>query len=503
MVLRDLAREGCLVYIDDVIVVGKTLEEHNENLRKVLSRLREAGLRLKPRKCKLAQEEVEFLGHIVSAEGIRTDPRKLQAVRDFKCPENVKMLRSFLGLASYYRRFIPAFARVATPLHGLTKKDVEFVWDSACQSAFEELKDLLTKAPVLVYPNFNVPFILETDASGRGLGAVLAQQQEDGSIRPIAYASRTLQPNERKYGVMELEGLGVVWAVKHFRPYLYGHRCNLYTDHEALKSLLNTPQPSGKLARWGMAIQELDIQIYHRSGKHNSNADALSRFPLPQHPGADEQCGVVAAIDPVIPEEELAGLQRGDNALNEIMTFLETGVLPADGKRAKVIALTQSQYTLEKGILYWVESDGTFRVIPPEERREELLRTAHGGVFGAHLRDAKVFSELRRHYWWPGMRSDVTRWSRGCLTCATYSTGRHPSLPYLSQDPLIGLGLLYGRDPRLPVEAALSPSHGRSPVDLKEYGTELVSKLSGAWELARTYIKKAQKTLKSYYDREV
>ena len=648
VVLADLISEGCLVYIDDLMVIGKTWEEHHANLRKVMDRLRKAGLKLKPVKCKFAQIVVEYLGHIVSAKGIHADPKKLQAVKDFPRPEHVKALRSFLGLASYYRRFIPAFAKVATPLHALTKKDVEFVWDPLCQEAFEELKDLLTKAPVLAFPDFKMPFILETDASGSGLGAVLAQQQGDGFVRPIAYASRTLQPNEKKYGVTELEGLGVVWAVKHFRPYLYGHHCDLYTDHEALKSLLNTPQPSGKLARWGMAIQELDIQIHHRSGKHNNNADALSRYPLQQSLGSEEQEGVVAVVEMALPEDDLPLLQREDKALKEIIVFLETGVLPENEKQARQIVLSQTRYTLESGVLYRVEDNGTLRVIPPEKLREGLFQAAHGGVFGAHLGEAKVFGELRRHYWWPGMRGDITSWTRKCLPCATHSPGKavyppltpipvsgpfdrvgvdviqfprssdgnqyavvfmdyltkwpevfavpdqtaatiakllveeivsrhgvpseilsdrgkafmsglmteveellgshrvnttayHPQtdglverfnrtltamlaktvnrggrdwdhhLPYVlfayraseqqstQESPFF---LLYGRDPRLPVDAALSPPTTRTQVNLKEYGVELVSKFSGAWEVARACIKKSQKKQKNYYDRK-
>lgn len=185
-------------------------------------------------------------------------------------------------------------SRRPSPL--LTRKDADFVWDTQCAKAFDKLKSLLVSAPVLAYPDFRVPFILETDASAQGLGAVLAQRQEDGTVRPIAYASRSLQDHEKRYGITELEGLGVVWAVKHYRPYLYGHQCDIYTDHQALKSLLNTPQPSGKLARWGMAIQELDVRILHRSGKHNDNADSLSRFPLQRPLETAEPCGVVAAV---------------------------------------------------------------------------------------------------------------------------------------------------------------------------------------------------------------
>ena len=232
---------------------------------------------MKPKKCTFAQESVIFLGHAATAKGIQADPLKLEAMRAYPVPTDVKSLQSFIGLASYYRRFVPGFAKVAAPLHALTKKDPPFVWGLECQTAFE---DLLTNSPVLAFPDFTRGFILETDASGTGLGAVLAQEQIDGSVRPIAYASRSLFKHELNYAITELEGLGVVWAVRHLRSYFYGHSRMVYTDHQDLKSLLNTPQPSGKLARWGMALQEMDFVIKHRSGKHNANDDALSRAPL-------------------------------------------------------------------------------------------------------------------------------------------------------------------------------------------------------------------------------
>ena len=272
------------------MVVGASWEEHLTHLVRVLDRIQSAGLKLKLQKCKFALTEVEYLGH-VSADGVMTDPAKLQAVRDFPTPTNVKCLRSFLGLASYYRCFVPNFARVAGVLHALSKKGVPFLWSRECQTTFEELKALLTSSLVLAYPDFKKPFVLETDASIAGLGAVLSQRREDGTTRPIAYASRSLLKHERNYGITEMEGLGVVWAVRHFRPYLYGHFCEVYTDHEALRSLLNTPQPS---ARWGMAIQELNLKIRHRSGRKDGNADALSRSPLPS---SDE-------VQDTVPERE-------------------------------------------------------------------------------------------------------------------------------------------------------------------------------------------------------
>ena len=245
----------------------------------------------------------------MTAKGVETDAEKVEAVRSFPVPADVKSLHSFLGLASYYRRFVHGFAKVAGPLHALTKKDALFVWGPECQTVFDDSKQLLTSSPVLAFPDFSKGFVLKTDASGAGLGAALAQEQPDHTVRPIAYASRSLLKHECNYGITELEGLGVVWAVKHFRPYLYGHSCVVYTDHQALKSLLNTPQPSGKLAWWGMALQEMDLTIQHRSGKHNLNADALSRCPLNQATEGDSSLprGVVANMSS--GEEDLPTLQ--------------------------------------------------------------------------------------------------------------------------------------------------------------------------------------------------
>ena len=444
-VLVGLVPETCLVYIDDIIVMGRSFEEHLTNLGKVLQRLREAGLKLKPQKCYFLKDRVEYLGHIVSAEGVGVDPRKTQAVREFPQPLNLKALRSLLGLASYYRRFIPKFSSVAAPLHALTRKNTQFVWTPTCQQAFDHLKQLMTDAPVLAYPDFEQPFLLETDASGTGLGAVLAQRQEEGSVRPVAYASRTLQNHEKNYGVTELEGLGVVWATKHFRPYLYGHPCDVYTDHEVLKALLNTPQPSGKLARWGLALQELDLTIHYRPGKKNANADALSRSPL--LPAGDEPpvaypFGIIGALapvttDPVDPTPTLQQQQRSDPVL-AVIRFLEDGDLPIDEKRARELALTKSQYSILEGVLYHIEPDKTLRIIPAECQRRGLFEEVHAGKFGGHLRDAKISGELSRHYWWAGMRGDVLHWCRACLTCASRRVGR-------AANPLSLLYQLQGR----------------------------------------------------------
>ena len=221
----------CSVYIDDVIVFSKTVEEHLDHLAQVFNRLRKIGLKLHPQKCSFTHPKVLYLGHIISSEGIAPNPDKVRAVREFQIPTNARAVREFLGIAGYYRRFVPNFAKVAGPLHALTRQQVPFVWTPKCQEAFEKLKELLVSPPVLAYPCFAKPFVLHTDASGLGLGAVLEQEQDDGQLHPVAYASRTLSKHERNYGITDLEALGVVWAAKHFRAYLLGHKCLVYTDH--------------------------------------------------------------------------------------------------------------------------------------------------------------------------------------------------------------------------------------------------------------------------------
>lgn len=248
----------------------------------MFERLQEAGLKLKPSKCQLCLEEVEFLGHIVSADGVRTDPKKTEKVANWPIPKTRKEVQQFLGLASYYRRFVKDFATIAKPLHRLTEKNFPFEWTTLCQTSFDELKRKLVTAPILVFPDFSRPFILDTDASDFGMGAVLSQEHEDRSEHVIAYASKTLSKAERKYCVTRKELLAVVTSIHHFRPYLLGQEFTLRTDHGSLTRLSNFKEPEGQLARWLEKLQEYEFKILHRPGRKHQNADALSRSPCPQ-----------------------------------------------------------------------------------------------------------------------------------------------------------------------------------------------------------------------------
>ena len=290
------------------------------------------------------------------------------------------------------------FSVVANLLFALTNKDMEFIWSPACEEALHKLKGLLIEAPVLAFPEFDRGFLLDTDASGVGLGAVLAQKQNDGSVSPVAYASRTLQLHEQNYGVTELEALGVVWAVWHFRHYLYGHHCDVFTDHEALKSLLNTLHPSGKLASLALALQEVDLSIFYRPGKKNVLADARSPLCEKESPVLVQKETLVTALestqDPAKSREcNLGERQRGDPWLQQVIAYLETGALPTDESKARELAVSGQQYVLLEGVLYHVERDKTLRVIPPECDRRPLF---DDGAFSGHLRDAKFMENCQR-----------------------------------------------------------------------------------------------------------
>ncbi|KRY23113.1 Retrovirus-related Pol polyprotein from transposon [Trichinella patagoniensis] len=281
MALRGLVESKCLVYLDDVIVFGRTAEEHTAQLLEVLRRLREGGLKVKPEKCWLMKRKVAYLGHIISEKGISRLPNKTSAVREWPTPTCVTELRQFLGLASYYRKFVNGFANHAAPLHRLLEKGAEWDWSKACQFAFDALKYHLTSTPILPYPDFHRQFTVDVDASGDGLGAMLSQR-EGKTEGVVPYASCTLTKGERQYCATRKETLYLVWALREFRPYFYGQRFLVRTDHSCLRWLRNFKEPEGHVARWLENLAELDFEVEHRAGRLHGNADALSHASCTQ-----------------------------------------------------------------------------------------------------------------------------------------------------------------------------------------------------------------------------
>lgn len=275
-VLTGLQGIKCFVYLDDIVIYGKSLSDHNQKLCEVFDRLREANLKLQPEKCHFLNKEIIYLGHIVGTDGIRPDPGKFDAVKNFSPPKTPRQIKSFLGLTGYYRRFIKDYAGIAKPLTRLLKKDVKFIWNPFCDEAFNILKNKLTTAPVLIYPKFDEEFLLTTDASGTAIGGILSQGKL-GEDQPVCYASKTLSETEIKYSTIERECFAIIYMTKHFRPYLYGRKFTIVTDHKPLIWLMNAKDQNSRLMRWKLKLEDYDYTIVHRAGTRHANADALSR----------------------------------------------------------------------------------------------------------------------------------------------------------------------------------------------------------------------------------
>jgi len=284
LVLCGLTYESVLVYLDDVICYSCNFQTHVQRLRDVFERLRKANLKLHPGKCCLFQRRVAFLGHVISEAGIEVQADKISTVRDWPTPHNLSEIRSFIGLCSYYRRFIDRFADLAAPLHELQRKGILFVWTVEQDRASAQLKEALASAPVLGMPRDEGTFFLDSDSSDVGLGSVLSQFQ-DGREVVISYASRALSKAEQNYDVTRKELLAVVYRLKTFKQYLLGRRFVVRTDHAALQWLRKTPEPLGQQARWLTFIEMFDFEICHRAGSRHGNADALSRKPQQSNDG--------------------------------------------------------------------------------------------------------------------------------------------------------------------------------------------------------------------------
>lgn len=275
--LKGVQGEWISSYIDDLAIYSRTYEEHISHLRELFQRLRNAGLKLSPDKCKFAVQQIDFLGHVLTPEGRKPNPEKVEAVSKMGIPKTTKEVRMFLGAASYYRKFLKGFGVVAKPLYELTSKNVVFHWDELHQTAFDKVKSLLVKAPVLASPDFRAPFVLATDASALGMGACLSQEH-DGALKPVGFAGRGFTKPESKYSVTEQELLAIVFAVNYFRVFLIGQPFEIRTDHNALRWILGLKEPSPRLARWIALLQQYDYTVKHVAGAHNRVPDCLSRW---------------------------------------------------------------------------------------------------------------------------------------------------------------------------------------------------------------------------------
>ena len=278
-VFKDEHHKFLILYLDDLLLWSSNFDQHLQHLSQVFDKLRAANLRVKPSKCEFARQQVSYLGHLLTPEGIRPDPDKVRAIVEATPPHNLKKLRSWLGLASYYRSFIKGFSKIAQPLTALLKHDAPYDWTEDCQMAFNALKRAMTTAPVLVYPRYDRAFLIQCDASSKGLGVILAQEGDDGKVHPCAFAARSLTPGEKNYSAYRLELTALLFAVKKFSPYLRFHKFVVETDCLALRHLMTMPNVPPQIARSLEILAGYDFEIRYRPGRINQPADHLSRYP--------------------------------------------------------------------------------------------------------------------------------------------------------------------------------------------------------------------------------
>ncbi len=484
----DLNFTHLLIYLDDLIIFSKTFDEHLERLQLVFDRLQRHGLKLKPSKCQLLRKEVQYLGHLVSAEGVRTDPEKISRVKDWARPTNRKEVLQFLGFAGYYRRYVSGYSTLAAPLYRLTTGDPRkkkrggkknlapappFLWTDDCEKAFQTLKERLTTAPVLGYPDYNLPFVLQTDASGEGLGAVLVQVQGDAE-KVIAYASRGLTPAETRYPAHKLEFLALKWAVTDkFYDHLYGRRFSVLTDNNPLKYVMSSAKLDATGQRWVSRLAGFEFDVQYRRGQSNANADALSRLSTqevaetlqtcPQWMRSTEpQQGVGQPLQslvsqsvpapaetqseppsccepyrdvgmeslPPITRQEIRASQKEDPVIGPVLHYRSLNKKPSRNERISaggqvhLLLKEWRRLVIRDGIMYRRIRDHQRGVVEqlvlPEKLREAVKMALHDD--SGHLGFERTVQMIRERFHWPRMFQEVKAWCEQCERCCLRKT---------------------------------------------------------------------------------
>ena len=465
--MGDLNMNQCLLYLDDIVVFSSTYEEHLERLQAVFARLQDSGLKLKPEKCQLFQRQIKYLGHLVSSDGVATDPDKLSCVRDWPVPKSIKEVQSFLGFAGYFRRFIKNFSRIARPLHectgGQTKKKIspqrkpKFQWTPEQEEAFNKLKECLTSTPVLAFADFKKPFILHTDASLDGLGAVLYQKQDDGSERVIAYASKGLSKSQRNYPAHKLEFLALKWAVvDKFHDYLYGNEFSVVTDNNPLTYILSTAKVDATGQRWISHLSNYRFTIHYRPGKNNTDADALSRIHWPvisevikAQLNHDSLCEGLCMSHHAIPNldhvdgssigehkhKDWKKLQREDPHIAQVIHLVEGNDVDQTmvGPDFSVYAREKKNLLLIDGVLHrkrLVDGEMCYQLILPAKFRRTALYGCHNQV--GHMGRDRTIDLLKERFYWAGMTKEAAAYVANCGRCIRRKTPPNQRAPLIN-----------------------------------------------------------------------
>ena len=436
-------------YIDDVLVHSKGLQQHLTHLEELFKRLHEVNMKIHPKKCEFAVSSVVYLGHRILPNGIMAHWAKVVAILEMPSPTDIHTLRSFIGLCNYYRGYVEHFSTIAHPLYALLKKDVAWRWEDSTHEAFNALKDKLAEYPILRRPNFSVVFILHTDWSALGIGAILGQCDEEGKEYVVAYASRSNNKAESNYSSYEGECLAVVWAVIHFRPYLYGTKFTLYTDHQPLKWLMTNDKLTGKLARWALILQEYEFEVIHRPGITHQNADTMSRRPLQTSEDfsearqdfdqisvaqASHASSYLALLQCHLVEHPIVDIWED----LETLRFLQHGEYPpqvTSGQRDR-IQQRSKRYSWKGDHLVRCMPQGD-RLVPPPHERVGLIQKVHSEL--GHFGIKRTYSLLTPHYHWRGIYAQVREVLARCEQCDRVRTSFSSRQATLHPLPIQGM----------------------------------------------------------------
>jgi hypothetical protein len=421
-----------VVYLDDILVYSKSREEHVRHVKLVLEKLKKNNLLLKPEKCDFHKQEVEFLGHLVGVDGVRMDPRKIDAVTNWPEPTTVKEVQAFLGFANFYRRFIAGYSKIAQPLTELTRKDLTFKWTNEADVAFRDLKRKFTEAPILATFDPQKKIVLETDSSDFAIGACLNQPDETGKMRPIAYYSRKLSPAELNYDIHDKELLAIVAAMDQWRVYLEGstYPVQVWTDHKNLIYFTTTKVLNRRQVRWAETLAAYNFTITYRKGSENARADALSRRTDYVGPKQDRPRAILKQIDKGMQYNELLATIAvvEDTELEERLK----NAYSTDECAKRVLNKVDGDFTIdEQGLIRYKGL-----VYVPNKMRRPLVQEQHSLPAHGHQGVTRTFDRISRHFYFPGMRKQVETVVRECDICSKSKSNRHAPYGQLKSPPV-------------------------------------------------------------------
>ena len=398
-ILKSVLNKTAFVYLDDILVISKTFDEHVKHINEVMTLLLQAGLKINWKKSFFLRAHTEFLGFKVGGSNIQVSEKKVESIVNFPRPNTLKQLRGFLGMSGFYRRFVPDYATKAAPLTKLLHKDVPFTWEDEQEKAFDIIKQHLIE-PVLLYcPDFDKPFEIQSDASNVGVGGVILQRINDKE-HVVAYTSRTLNKAERNYSTTEKELLAVLHCVETFRPYIEHTNFTIVTDHECLKWLNSISEPRGRLARWITRLAQFNYNIIHKKGKFLTVADALSRTPYSIE---------IASVTQALPDFK----EIKDPWYLALKEKVKTS--PEDYVLFHIV----NDYVFKK-VYDKVLGCNTSKLYVPNDFRYDLILQNHSSLPSGHFGVEKTLQRIQRTYYWPQMRSDVKEFVSQCVECQKY-----------------------------------------------------------------------------------